>query len=85
VTKYVNNVVNSILYSLLITPLLSSVMWNIFDFYINLIQAETGNPLSHLCTYVNPAWRVTRLKMMSVQTLKMNQVVLNDITFHVEF
>ena len=84
-TKYVNNVVNSILYSLLITVLLSNVMWNIFDFYINLIQAETGNPLSHLRTYVNPAWRVTRVTMMSIQMLKMNQAVLNNITFHVEF
>jgi len=85
VTKYVNNVVNSILYTILITALLSNVMWNMFDFYINLIQAENGNPLSRLCTYVNPAWRVTRVTLMSVQMLKMNQVVLNNITFHVEF
>lgn len=85
VTKHVNNVVHSILYTILITALLSNVMWNIFDFYITLFQAENGNPLNHLCTYVNPAWRVTRITMMSVQMLKMNQVVLNNITFHVEF
>ena len=84
-TNSVNNVVNSILYSLLITALLSNVMWNIFDFYINLIQAGTCNPLSHLHIYVNPARRVTRVTMMSIQTLKKNQVVLNNITFHVEF
>lgn len=60
-------------------------MGNIPDFYINDIQAETGNPLSHLCTYVNPACRVTRVTMKSVQVLKLNQVVLNNITFHVEF
>jgi len=84
-TKNVNNVVNSILYIVLITALLSHVMQNMFDLYINLIQAETGNPLSHLCTYVNPAWRVTRITKMSVQMLKMNPVVLNNISFHVEF
>jgi hypothetical protein len=85
VAKYVSNVVNSILYTILITVLVSNVMWNILDFYINVIQAERDNPFSHLCTYTNPAWRVTQVTMKSVQVFELNQVVLNNIAFHVEF
>jgi hypothetical protein len=57
----------------------------VLDFNINVIQAETGNPLRHLCTYVNPAWRVTRVTMKSVHILKPNEDVLNNIILHVEF